>query len=358
MLKKVVLVTGLWYPEIGGPVLYAKNLADYLAQKGLDVRLVSPGYWGKSLPSPLRFVQYFFKILKNASGPSVIYALDPWLCGLSAFLVSKISGKKYLLRLGGDTIWERWVFDSRQPLSLREFYEQGRHLQLKTFSTIRRVMQKAEKIIVPNQLLKEIYCRHYQIPEEKIVIVPNPIPHPTHQPITTVKDQIIYAGRLINLKNLDFVIKIFLEVKRKYPNLRFLIVGEGEEKNNLVNLVKSLGLENDVQFTGKLPQNQLFEHISESKVGILPSFSDCNPNFILECLALKKPILITKENGLTVKLDSKFIFDYRDAQEFIDKLDYLLTNYDSAQKEIGRLDLSWSWDQWLKENYQLIYETA
>ncbi len=354
MFKKIVLVTGLWHPEVGGPVLYAQNLANYLAQKNFDVRIVNPGRYGKTLPSPVRFVVYFFKVLKNSFGRSAIYALDPWLCGISSFLVSRLLRTKYLMRLGGDTIWERWVFTSRQPLSLREFYKQGLHRQSKKFAVIKKVMQNAAKIIAPNQLLKDLYVEYYRVPEEKVEIIANPIPAPLPPKTTTVNDQIIYAGRLINLKNLDFIIRLFPEVKKQRPNLKFIIIGEGEEKTKLLNLVGDLGLEKEIIFLGKMPQNQLFEQISQSKVGVLASFSDCNPNFILECLSLKKPVLITKENGLTVTLDEKFLFDHRDAKEFMDKLNYLLTNYDATRKEIRQLDLSWSWDRWLEKNYQLI----
>lgn len=357
MLKKVVLVTGLWHPEVGGPIAYAEKLQNYLKQQGLEARLVHPGYFGKKLPGPLRFIQYFLKILKNAGGPTVIYALDPWLCGVSAFLVNRFLGKKYLLRLGGDTIWERWVFENRQSISLREFYQQGLHRQSKKFSLIQKVARGAARLIVPNQLLKNIYAEYYQVPTENIVIIPNPIPQFSPSQ-TTVKNQIIYAGRLINLKNLDFIIWLFPQIRKKNPELKFIIVGDGEEKVNLINLVKSLGLENEIIFLDKMSQGQLFREISQSKIGVLSSFSDCNPNFILECLALRKPVLITKENGLTISLDNKFIFDHRDIGEFLNKLDYLLNNYEAAQKEIGRLDLSWSWKQWLEKNYQLINEIA
>ncbi len=64
------------------------------------------------------------------------------------------------------------------------------------------------------------------------------------------KRYLVCVGRLVKLKNFDVVIKAFSLVHSKFPDLRLLIIGEGKERKNLENLVKSLGINGKVIFTG------------------------------------------------------------------------------------------------------------
>ena len=61
---------------------------------------------------------------------------------------------------------------------------------------------------------------------------------------------VLTVGRLHRQKGYDYFIRAIARVKREVPGIKVLIAGEGEEENNLKNLVRSLDLTKEIIFTG------------------------------------------------------------------------------------------------------------
>ena len=62
--RKILIVTGIYPPQIGGPAQYAKNLAEALTEGGDEVKVKTYG-WEKRLPATWRHLFFFFKIEIN-----------------------------------------------------------------------------------------------------------------------------------------------------------------------------------------------------------------------------------------------------------------------------------------------------
>jgi len=89
--KKILIATGLYPPEEGGPAAYAKILYDKLPEYGISVDVV-PFRRVRFLPKIIRHLVYFFIILWRGLFADVIYALDPVSVGFPSFLAAKILG--------------------------------------------------------------------------------------------------------------------------------------------------------------------------------------------------------------------------------------------------------------------------
>ena len=111
------------------------------------------------------------------------------------------------------------------------------------------------------------------------------------------KDRILMTvGRLHKQKGHCYLIQAVSKVRKEFPKVKLLVIGEGEEENNLKKLVKSLDLMNEVIFAGLssdmeriLPMAELF---------ILPSLWEGLPNALLEAMAAGKPVVATKVGGI------------------------------------------------------------
>ena len=111
------------------------------------------------------------------------------------------------------------------------------------------------------------------------------------------KDRILMTvGRLHKQKGHCYLIQAVSKVRKEFPKVKLLVIGEGEEENNLKKLVKSLDLTNEVIFAGLssdiegiLPMAELF---------ILPSLWEGFPNALLEAMAAGKPVVATKVGGI------------------------------------------------------------
>jgi glycosyltransferase involved in cell wall biosynthesis len=100
-------------------------------------------------------------------------------------------------------------------------------------------------------------------------------------------------GRLHQVKGFDFLIKACSLLHKKNINFRCYIVGEGEEKEALENLIKGLALDKNVILTGRLDDgdiSDLFRHID---CIVIPSLSESIPLVLSEGVNAHKPLIVT-----------------------------------------------------------------
>ena len=103
---KILVATGLYPPEGGGPATYAKVLFDELPQKGVETTVL-PFSRVRKYPPIVRHIVYFFLCLRESKGASIIYALDPVSVGLPASLAAFVTRKKFAVKIVGDYAWEQ-----------------------------------------------------------------------------------------------------------------------------------------------------------------------------------------------------------------------------------------------------------
>jgi glycosyltransferase involved in cell wall biosynthesis len=116
--------------------------------------------------------------------------------------------------------------------------------------------------------------------------------------------QFVQAGRLIEKKGLPTSFLAFAQFSQSYPNSTFMIAGEGPLLTGLQRLARELKIDNRVQFTGFISQEQLRELLYRSHIFLHPSEtgSDGNqegvPNSMLEAMASGLPVFATRHGGI------------------------------------------------------------
>ena len=98
---RVLITTGLYPPESGGPATYTKLLEEKLPELGFEVRVL-PFRTVRHLPPVVRYIAYFWKCLRLARQAGVVYAQDTVSVGLPSALASMFAGKKLTAREPGD----------------------------------------------------------------------------------------------------------------------------------------------------------------------------------------------------------------------------------------------------------------
>jgi len=363
--KSILIAASIYPPAIGGPAIYVKKLAERLTKSGIKIKVICYGdkiiknnsfsisFVSLKMPKLLRHIVYFLKLFFLAFKYKIIYTFDSLSAGLPAMLVSKILFKKFIIRIGGDLLWER-KFDINNPCSLLEFYSNNYYLKFFSFKIIKKILLSADYIIVPTQLLKEIYQIYYGIDSNKILIIFNPIPDIDIGLYDIKSDKnIIFAGRLVNYKNIPVVLRALKLIDDDLYK-KFLIIGDGPDKENIIKIIKNLNLMNKVNILPNVSHDDLLNYISSSAMAISPSFTDFNPNFILEAIAFKKPFIISKENGLPFNLSDEFIFEPYNEKELADKIIWIFKNYEFAKHKINSLNFKWTWQDVLHKHLDLI----
>ena len=103
-------------------------------------------------------------------------------------------------------------------------------------------------------------------------------------------------GRLSPEKGQAVFLHAFKKVVEKVPFAKAIIIGDGQEKERLMNFCSDNGLRDKVIFSGY--QNNIANFYQIMDLLVLPSFSEGLPNVILEAMAFKIPVIATSVGGV------------------------------------------------------------
>jgi glycosyltransferase involved in cell wall biosynthesis len=153
---KILIATGVYPPESGGPATYSKLLEDRLPALGIEVKVL-PFSTVRRLPKVLRHLAYFLRCAQLSRGCSIVYAQDPVSVGLPAWLAAALTGKKFAVRLGGDYAWEQGRQRAAVAQELDEFQRRRYGLGVEFLRAVQKfVVGRARAVVVPSEYMKKI----------------------------------------------------------------------------------------------------------------------------------------------------------------------------------------------------------
>jgi len=106
----------------------------------------------------------------------------------------------------------------------------------------------------------------------------------------------VTIGELHSIKQHEITIKALASVIKEQPKARHIIIGKGQERTNLENLVAELGLENNVFFTGAILEAA--QYLKAFDLFILSSRSEALGYVVIEAAMAKLPIIASKVGGI------------------------------------------------------------
>jgi len=172
--------------------------------------------------------------------------------------------------------------------------------------------------------------------------------------INKKKNQIIYVGRLNEYKNIDIIIKALSNIKNA-PNL--IILGDGEEKNNLIKLSKNLRVK--TIFLGNISDEEKFYEIKKSLFMVFPSSHEGFGMPPMEALASGIPC-ICSDKGIFKEIykEKVLYFKENDIQELTKIMEKLLKNREQIKiygnKGVKYIRKKYSWDKSTKKILKII----
>jgi len=120
----------------------------------------------------------------------------------------------------------------------------------------------------------------------------------SEQGIPAGRPLVTYVGRVAHEKNIEFLVKVFVEVRKTIPEAMLVIAGEGPAREPLRQLVARLGLEKDVHFAGYLDRNTgLLDCYAAANVFVFASRTETQGLVLLEAMAQGAPVVSTAELG-------------------------------------------------------------
>ncbi len=326
--KKILITTGIYPPQIGGPAQYAKNLKEALEKIGYTVRVKTYGTENK-LPTGIRHLFFFFKIFFQVAKSEVVFILDTFSVGWPTILACKIFGKKGIIRTGGDFLWEEYVERTGKKVLLRNFYNtEIPYFSLKEriiFKLTRWALKNTSKIIFSTNWQRGIFIKGYGLKKENTCIVENYY-GPKESDNDFESKTFIASTRNLVWKNLDVLKGIFERIKLGHPEIAL--------------------------FTDNLPYGQFMDKIRGSYAVILASIGDISPNMITDAIRLNRPFICTKEVGIYERIKDAGIFvNPLNEKEIEEAVLNLLTEdgYKEAKAKVRNFNFTHTWDEIVHE---------
>jgi glycogen synthase len=192
-----------------------------------------------------------------------------------------------------------------------------------------RALKNATKILVVNKNTKKVMHTFYDVPFEKIEIIPNGVELKFFKSMKKLPKKIIFSGVMYHHRGLDVLLESLPQIIQKFSDVNVVLLGDGPEMKKLQNIVKEKHLENNVEFRGWINRNELPDQISDASISIGPLkrtivTDNALPIKVLEYMASSLPILAISgtlpEDVLVHKKNGYFVKDSKELGEKICKL--------------------------------------
>jgi glycosyltransferase involved in cell wall biosynthesis len=338
--NKILIATGIYEPDIGGPASYAKILGIELAKKN-DVAILTYSWrfkfdkdagapyriirvWRK-IPKILRHLIYYFKARKWGKKSDLILALNAISAGIPAMWVARSLKKKFVVKIVGDYAWEKAINTGKTYLLLNDFQKSKKKGWIGILHKLQvRVCRQAHTIIVPSEYLADIVSG-WGIDRPKIKVIYNGTDFKTldmtreeaRKKIGIAGNLIVSAGRLVPWKGYKMLIKIMPKVLEIGQFFRLVIVGDGPDKKILETMVRNMNLERKVFIVGMKSKEELALYFAAADMFVLNTGYEGFSHQILEAMAAGVPVITTNvggnrevigqgENGFMVKYNDEF----------------------------------------------------
>ena len=322
--KLSVLMLSWEYPPrvIGGISPHIYFLSKHLAKQNIKVYVVTCDFPGAPSHEVIDGVEVFRIDSYKSPSPDFgtwVYLMNMNMQRETAALMKKIGNKIDVIHahdwLVADAgIGLKHVF--RKPLLVTmHSTEMGRRNGLHT--TAEKMIHETEAWLT-YEAWKVICCSDYMInhvkyvfglPNDKLVMVPNGVN--THNydgefdsaefrsRFALPEEKIVlFVGRLVYEKGIHIFINAVPKILSKV-NAKFIIVGSGYMKEQLLNIVCSMGLEHKVLFQGFLDEPSLLKLQRVADVSVVPSLFEPFGIVALEAMAAKSPVVVSDTGGLS-----------------------------------------------------------
>jgi glycosyltransferase involved in cell wall biosynthesis len=308
---RILVVSGIWPPDVGGPASHAPDVARFLAGRGHQVDVVTTAssapapedfrvHWvSRRLPAGLRHVRGAALIRSRARRADVVYTTG--LFGRSA--AGSLSARRpYVVKLTADPAFERTRRRGLVAGDVDEFQQGGGGpVGLVLRSARNFELRRAAYIYCPSAYLRQLVLA-WGIPPERVSVLPNPAPS---LPDLPARDELrrafglngatlAFAGRLTAQKSLGRA----LDAVAAADGVRLVIAGEGPDREPLERRAGELGVAERVTFLGAQPRRRIVELFRAADAAILSSSWENFPHTVVEALSVGTPVLAMEAGGV------------------------------------------------------------
>jgi glycosyltransferase involved in cell wall biosynthesis len=342
-MKKVLLISSLYYPHVGGIERTIADLARFYRDKGIDAVVLTkkwPVYLSDTdehdgvkiyriasarLKDEFEGVVDWIKVNGSVIKSDIIHVIGirrPMpLIGL---LLARLWKVPLMCTIaGGD------IPDKIDPAPLR-VWEEGRGI-------VPESLKQADEVnCVSLALVRDIKAQMPGLARVRLLYAGTDISFFKGIKAVVAKRPYIFSLRRLDpSKGIDILIKAFNLIKKTFPDLDLIIAGEGPEEKKLKELAGSFRLNNRVKFIGTVEFKRGISLLKGAELAVVPSLSEGGGLVNLEAQASGCPIVASRVGGIPEYLrenESGVLFEPGNPDDLADKILTLLSSKDLRGK--------------------------
>ena len=308
---RILIVSGIWPPDVGGPASHAPELAEFLLGRGHSVEVLTTAaappvkqpyeirWVDRAAPAGLRHARVAAWIRERASHADVVYATS--MLG-RAVLGSFLARRPVVVKLVADEAYERarrWeLFEG----DLDAFQRFGGGLRIRLLRQARdRALRRVAHLVCPSGYLAALAVS-WGVPRERVTVLPNAAPA---LPLLPGREGarvqfgvggplLAFAGRITKQKALE----VALEALGRVDGVALAIAGDGPDLPDVRQRVAELGLDGRVRFLGPLNRDGVLTLFRAADASLLTSSWENFPHTVVEALAVGTPVIATSVGGV------------------------------------------------------------
>ncbi len=305
----------------------ARNLLGSLRTIGHEVDTVSFDWYDRPQGGPVAVVK-----LSKAGSSLFFYAK------FALTVILKLIFNKYDLYIASDIYNLPFLSFFAKFRSKPVFYDSRELFKylagLKDKATVQKLLAAIEnsyisdcdKIIVTGMMDAEVLTEDYNLPARKFILLRN-LPHKTVTiPWLDIRKKFGFSAESIILIYQGVILKgrglpVLIEALKRMENVCLVIMGDGDLRGELENLVETEGLQERVVFTGTIPQEYILEYTAGADIGctlienISKSYFYALPNKMFEYIAAGIPVLASNLPQMMQIIDNYGVGKYADPED-------------------------------------------
>ncbi|ENA1148969.1 glycosyltransferase family 4 protein [Vibrio alginolyticus] len=291
---KLLLISNM-YPSCSSPSfgVFVDNIYKQILNEGFYIdKVVIDNNKGSAIKKTFRYILFFLKVVFLFPFYNVLYihfishSMIPFVLlsyvGIKPRIVSHVHGGDVKLLDG----FSRNQFKIKRKI-------------------VQRALNISEKIVVPSYSYSKYVQKEYRVSADKILVYPSggvDLDKFKLLPIEREQKLLGYAGRLIKSKNVDIIIRALVDL----PDFHLEVVGDGNQKNALIELTKKLGVEKQVKFLPPMSQSELVLWYNKINTLIYPSDSESLGLVPIEAMACGAQVVLSDIPAFTELVDLSF----------------------------------------------------
>ncbi len=296
---KLLLITGIYPPDIGGPATYVPLLAKQANERYQNISIITLGSESRhistrgceifcisrAIPKPIRILKTALVLLKEARNSDAIFCNGLYF---ETAIILRLLRRRSVAKIVGDPVWEKARNSSRTSLDINDFQSSDWTNKDKLINYMFcKAWESFDFLTCPSPALVELI--ESRIPNKKVIYIPNGIDSPSE---VKPKEEctLITVSRLVSWKNIQCVIDA-----SSILGYKLTIIGDGPERLMLEKLARDRNI--NATFMGNLSARDVQMHLEKASFFLQVSDYEGLSFSLLEAMACGVVPVVSGNDG-------------------------------------------------------------